>query len=447
MNVIPWMLNCIYFIFLLLVSPILFYRVIFLKKYREGFREKLWGLVPELPPIDSVVIDSSHVGEGESSPKYRKRIWFHAVSVGEMNLLKPILKQIEVQHPDWECVISSTSKTGRELGGKIFPNHIVFYCPLDFSGATNRAMMRIKPDILVLVELELWPNLILSAKKRNIKVAIINGRISDRSYRHYRWIKHITRWLFRKIDLIAVQDETADHYFRSLGALNTEKTGSIKFDGVQMDRNNMKTRELSHLAGLQSSSIVFLAGSTQEPEEEYALNVYRQLHPRFSDLRLIVVPRHSERFDVVAHLLEKSGLPWVRRSMLTTDNPPDSNPIILVDTIGELGAWWGTATLAFVGGSMGSRGGQNMLEPAGYGAVVSFGPNTRNFKDIASKMIRCNAAVVVANENELLLFIEKGVSDIAWRNEMGKNAKSLVLDNLGATSRTIELISLLLKMV
>ncbi|MDO5579682.1 MAG: 3-deoxy-D-manno-octulosonic acid transferase [Planctomycetia bacterium] len=416
------LLNLLYLLFLILASPILLYRIVFLGKYREGFREKWLGSAPILPPSNG------------------KRIWFHAVSVGEMNLLKPILREIDKTHPDWECVISATSKTGMELGKKIFSNHTVFYCPLDFSWSVRRAIKRIKPDLLVLVELELWPNLILTAHKKGIKTAIVNGRISDRSFRRYRKIRFFTRLLLKKVDCVAVQDSFAANYFQALGANRAVQTGSIKFDGVQTDRTNPGTTSLARLAGLDPSEIVFLAGSTQDPEEAYAISCFRSLRDRFKNLRLILVPRHTERFESVAALLRDSGLPWARRSEFETKGTPPKDAILLIDTIGELGGWWGTAKIAFVGGSMGSRGGQNMLEPAAYGAAVSFGPNTKNFRDISSLLLQEKGAIVVHDEKEMCSFVEKCITDKEYATLLGKNAQLLVLRNAGATKLTISLL-------
>ena len=240
-------------------------------------------------------------------------------------------------------------------------------------------------------------------------------------------------------------------------------TGSLKYDGAQTDRHNPRTAALRALAGFAEGDVVFLAGSTQEPEEQFAIDVYRRLsavHPR---LRLVIVPRHPERFDAVAELLESSGLIWQRRSRLggaerdkpspnpsltgrgtkTSREPTGRRPILLVDTVGELGAWWGTATIAFVGGSFGSRGGQNMIEPAAYGAAVSFGPNTRNFRDVVTALLAANAAVVVQDANELEAFVRRCLEEPAYAAALGARAQALVRSQLGATERTIALVEAL----
>lgn len=410
--------------------------MIFLGKYREGAREKYWGLAPKL---DSTIIENNVL-----SDKVKKRIWLHAVSVGEMNLLRPIIRQWSDRSPHYEFVISTTSKTGMELGRKLFSDKIVFYCPLDFSWAVSDALDRIKPDLLVLAELELWPNLILATNKRSIKTAIVNGRISERSFHRYHRIRPVIRYFLNKIDLLAAQDQTATGYFKLLGAEEVITTGAIKFDGVETDRANPRTVALAKLAGIESDEIVFLAGSTQDPEEEMALNVYQELKPNFPLLRLVIVPRHPERFESVAAMLDRSSIAWTRRSHLSEQMTAKAESVLLVDTIGELGAWWGTAAIAFVGGSMGTRGGQNMLEPAAYGAAVCFGPNTKNFHDISTAMLKNESAVVVTNQVEMTAFVRRSLEEPSWAKHLGDNAQALVIQQAGATHKTIDLLEQLL---
>lgn len=425
----PYLLNCCYLIFLLAVSPVLLWRGVVLGKYRKGFGERFFGRAPIL------------------REKTAPRLWFQAVSVGEVNLLKPIFRTILADHPDWELVVSATSQTGYDLAKKTFPDKAVFRCPLDFSWGTNRAMRRIRPDLLVLVELELWPNLIFSARRHKARVAIVNGRISDESVRRYRKIRFFLTRLFRSVDLVLCNSAESNKRFAALGVPATKRamTGSIKFDGVATDRKNPKTETLSALAAIGPDDTVFLAGSTQEPEERLALETFRTLAADHPNLRLILVPRHPERFDAVAGLLNESGLNWVRRSTLVSDKTADPKArILLVDTVGELGAWWGTAHIAFVGGSLGSRGGQNMLEPAGYGAAVSFGPNTKNFREITEAMLRGEAAAVVADGAELTAFVRRCLNEPAFAERLGRGAQNLVFDHCGATKKTVDLLAELL---
>ena len=414
------LLNFIYLFIIAAASPVILWRMIRYGKYREGFAEKFLGLVPRTPNQSGRVI------------------WFHAVSVGEVNLLKPIIPLLKTEL-DIHILISSTSKTGYRLAQKLFSDLTVFYCPLDFSWSVKRALRRLCPDLLVLAELELWPNLLREASKQGIKTAIINGRISDSSFRNYKMIRPLIRPVFKRLDFVAASGKTAADRFLELGVRPDSliETGSIKFDGVQTDRRNPKTTALADLAGIDlQKEIVFLAGSTQDPEEESALGAFRHWSAEFPNLKLILVPRHPERFDTVAKLLDDSGLPWTRRSLLGKGAAPSS--ILLVDTVGELGAWWGTASIAFVGGSFGKRGGQNMLEPAAYGAAVSFGPNTKNFREISERMLRQNAAVVVRNTDELSAFLGKCLRDPQYRNDLGRRALQLVLSQQGACRKTLD---------
>jgi 3-deoxy-D-manno-octulosonic-acid transferase len=308
-------------------------------------------------------------------------------------------------------------------------------------------MRRIRPDLLVLAETELWPNLIRAARKAGAKVAIVNGRLSEHSFRGYCRIRPVVAWLLRQIDLIAVQDDAYAERFRRLGAQpeTVAVTGSMKYDGAQTDRNNPATERLRRLAGFGADDIVFLAGSTQETEEAAALAAFIALKDSWPQLRLVLVPRHPDRFDSVARLLDDSGLPWQRRTALKDGDPAfggegsgSPSRVLLVDTVGELGAWWGTAHIAFVGGSFGSRGGQNMIEPAAYGAAVCFGPNTWNFRDIVAAMLDRQAAAVVRTPEGLTEFVRRCLVEPDLASLLGARARALVLGQLGATERTMD---------
>jgi len=424
---VPYLLNLVYLLLILGTLPWLVWAAIRKGKYRQGYAAKLFGLVPRR--------DSR-----------KTCIWLHAVSVGEVNLLAPLIREIERRRPDWECVVSTTTVTGMALARKKYAQLTVFYCPLDFSWAVRAAVRRIRPDVLVLAELELWPNLIRAARRGGAKVAVINGRLSEPSFRGYRRIRPLVARLMRQIDLVAVQDETYAERFRALGARpeTVHVTGSMKYDGARTDRANPATRRLAELAGFEPGDVVLLAGSTQEPEEAVALDVYRRLCPTWPRLRLVLVPRHPERFEAVARLLDQSGIRWQRRTDLDRRQPDPAARVLLVNVVGELGAWWGTAAIAFVGGSLGNRGGQNMIEPAAYGAAVSFGPNTRNFRDIVAAMLARDAAVVVRDGEELIRFVRRCLEDPEYAAVLGARAKELVLEQLGATERTYQLMASLL---
>jgi 3-deoxy-D-manno-octulosonic-acid transferase len=421
-------LNTVYLFLILAASPWLVWAAIRQGKYREGYAAKLFGLVPQ------------RITE-------RPCIWFHAVSVGEVNLLEKLLARIARDFPQFECVVSTTTKTGFDLARRKYANHLVFYCPLDFTWAVRRALRRIRPQILVLAELELWPNLIGIARRQGVQVAIVNGRLSEASWRGYRRIRPLVAPLLRQLPTIAAQnDEYADR-FRNLGATHqaVHVTGSLKFDGAQTERGNSLSHRLSALAGLADDDIVFLAGSTQEPEEALALQTFRDLRDTYPHLRLILAPRHPQRCGEVAKLLDAAGLRWQKRSQLD-DSPADpAARILLVDTVGELGGWWGTAHIAYVGGSLGRRGGQNMIEPAAYGTAVSFGPNTKNFREVVALLRRNDAAIVVHDGAELTAFVRRCLEQPAWAAQLGHRARQLVLAQRGAVDRTVALLAQLLQ--
>jgi len=422
------LLNVTYLLLILALSPWLAYAAVRRGKYREGYAAKFLGRVPRRPG---------------SAPC----IWFHAVSVGEVNVLQTLLDRVRDEFPQFECVVSTTTKTGFDLARRKYAAHTVFYCPLDFSWAVRTALRRIRPQVLVLAELELWPNLIGIARREGVRVAIVNGRLSENSWRGYRRLRPLVGRLLRQLDLVAAQSDEYAGRFRDLGAFqeSVHVTGSLKFDGAQTDRANRTTQKLGALVGLPEDAIVFLAGSTQEPEEALAIQTFHHLaatHPR---LRLILVPRHPERWGDVARLLDSSGLEWQRRSRLERDGAHPQARVLLVDTVGELGGWWGIARIAFVGGSLGRRGGQNMIEPAAYGAAVSFGPNTRNFREVVSLLVQNQAAVVVQDGAELTAFVRRCLAQPPWADQMGNRARQLVIAQRGAIDRTVDLLGALLE--
>jgi 3-deoxy-D-manno-octulosonic-acid transferase len=426
-----YLLNVIYVLALVLASPWLICSAVRKGKYRDGWRAKLLGDIP--------------VSVGR--PISGMRLWFHAVSVGEVNLIATLLREIRLKHPHWECFVSTTTAAGFALARKKYSELSVFYAPLDFSWAVRRAMRRIRPTMLVLVELELWPNLIRAAKENGAKIAIVNGRLGDKSFRGYRRLRFLVSRVLRQVDLIAAQNDVYAGRFLALGspAERVHITGSLKFDGATTDRNTVATTSLRRLAGFTDGDLIFLAGSTQAPEEALALDTFLSVKEEYPQLKLVIVPRHPHRFDEVATILERSGQAYQRRTHLAI-NPDSRSPrILLVDTVGELAAWWGTATIGFVGGSLGSRGGQNMIEPAAYGVATCFGPNTRNFRDIVQMLLAQDAAVVVKDGEELTRFVRRCLSDRAFAMGLGQRAQQLVCTQIGASASSMALIERLVE--
>jgi 3-deoxy-D-manno-octulosonic-acid transferase len=418
-----YLLDAAYLLALLLASPWLLWRSLRTGRYREGFAAKLLGMVPERTAAGPCV-------------------WLHAVSVGEVNLLGTLLAELAIERPRWQCVVSTTTQTGYALARRRYPELRVFYCPLDFSWAVRRALRRIRPTLLVLAELELWPNLIRLAAESGVKVALINGRLSARSFRGYGRVRWLMRPLLRRLDLIATQNEEYAGRFLALGARpeTVSVTGSMKFDRAQTDREAPAVERLRTLAGFAPDDIVFLAGSTQQPEESLAVDLFRRLSAAHPRLRLVLVPRHPERFQSVAAMLVAAGVRWQRRTELEYGPADKSARVLLIDVVGELGAWWGTARIGFVGGSLSKRGGQNMIEPAAFGVATSFGPNTQNFRDVVAALLSADAAVEVADGGELFDFVRRCLEERDFAASVGRRAQSFVAAQRGATARTLNLL-------
>jgi 3-deoxy-D-manno-octulosonic-acid transferase len=423
----PYLLDAIYLALLLVFSPWLVYKALTTGKYRRGLLRKLLG--------------QAFLCDGDAPCA-----WFHGVSVGEIHLLRQVIARFRQSHPDWECAISTTTDTGFDEACKSFPDLPVFFWPFDFSWAVRRAFRRVNPALVVLAEGELWPNFLIAAKNRGVPVAIINGRLSPRSFRNYKRLGRIARALLKRVNLFAVQTAHYADCFRALGVPpeRVQITGSVKYDGVASDPRNDRTEGLRRLLNIAEGEVTWIAGSTQPPEEEIVLEVYRRAKAQHPSLRLLLVPRQKERFDEVAALLRRSSEPYQRRSELN-GAAADRRAVILVDTIGELSALWGLADVAFVGGSLdGRRGGQNMIEPAAYGAAVVFGPHVWNFHDIANRLIEAEAAIQVSNAVALREAILKLLSDACERQRLGNAAQQLVRGQQGATERTIRCLDQLL---
>jgi 3-deoxy-D-manno-octulosonic-acid transferase len=417
-------LNLLYLAALVIFSPWLLYRWARAGKYREGWREKFLGKAP------------LRIGDEPC-------LWFHAVSVGEVLLLRPLVEEMARRRPNWAIVISTTTSTGLGVARRTYPDLVTFYAPLDFSWATRRAIARIRPTVLSLVELELWPNLIRAAKRSRAKVAIVNARLSSRSFRGYRSLRGALQTTFRHIDAVAAQNAEYAQRFIELGvpSQRVRVTGSVKYDGLECDRNNARTRELRSVLGLAASDLIFVAGSTMEGEEAAVLAAYTAARRQHPGLRLILVPRHAERFDSVADWLEKQGETVLRRSLLTAPERAGvggATPIILIDTIGELAAVWGLADAAFVGGSLiPGRGGQNMIEPAAYGAAVMFGPHTTNFRETVDQLLERDAVRQVADVGELTQCLLEDLDDPESAAARGAAGRNFVLSQNGAAGRTL----------
>ncbi len=429
-------LNVIYLVALVVSLPMIAWRRWRYGKNRRGWASKLWGTV-------SVPTKSS------------RRIWFHAVSVGEVNVLAPLIELIAQQHPQWDVVISTGTETGFDVARAKYSEARVFFCPWDFSWAVRRALATVQPDCLVLTELELWPNLIRSARSRGVRVAIVNGRLSDRSFRRYRTLRFFFAHLVEGFDLIAAQSASIAGRFVELGAIpeRVHPVGNLKFDGALQRVMAAPGDDLPALYGIAADHFVLVAGSTQPEEDLMALEVFLTLGSQLPQLRLVLAPRHPHHVGTIVSELERHGVPYWRRSQAaaetaTRDLPAraaqGTRPIVVVDVLGELASWWRRADVAYVGGSQGARGGQNMMEPAAFGHVVCFGPRTENFRDVVQLFQAADAVRVVHNANELRQLVLWTVENPEQAKQLGRRAQSVVQNNLGAAQSTLHLLESLL---
>jgi len=423
------LLDLAYLAALIFLSPWLAWRAVATGRYRRGLAAKLFGRVA--------------VANRGRQPA----AWFHAVSVGEVHLLGTLVPAFRARHPGWLVVVSSTTDTGLAEARARFADLPVVAWPLDFSWAVGAALDAVRPAIVVLAESELWPNFLAAAKRRGVPVVVVNARMSPRSFRRLSRVAGVARRvLFDKVSGFAVQAEEYTERFRRLGvpAVRLVTTGSIKYDGASGERDTPKSRELARLFACrrdaERGALVWLAGSTHAPEESIILEVFARLRIRFPQLHLILVPRHPDRFEEVARLIERSGLPAARRSRVIT--PLAEMPaVVLLDTVGELGAAWGLADVGFTGGSLdGRRGGQSMIEPAGYGVPCAFGPHVWNFKDAARRLVEVGGAAMVADAAGLEAQLAAWLADAGLRARTGVAARDLVRRQQGATRRTLDVI-------
>lgn len=467
------LLDLLYIFALVLLSPWLAWRALRTGRYRRELAAKLLGRVRI------------------ANPRNKPVVWFHAVSVGEVNLLGTLVPAFQKRHPDWLVVVSSTTDTGLAEARKKFPGLEVIAWPFDFTWAVAAALDAVKPSFVVLTESELWPNFLAAVNKRNVSVVVVNARLSPRSFRRLSWVSGAARrLLYRHITRFAVQEDEYAERLRQLGvpAEKLVTTGSIKYDGAAAlneakvgtlraalglaeapppspvpEGSGVNASENSYAPGSRSSAegsvsllpfrvgepgvdspLVLLAGSTHAPEESLVLGAYARLRERFPHLRLILVPRHPDRFEEVARLVEASGLPFVRRSRV--ESPLAEMPaVVLLDTVGELGAAWGLADVGFTGGSLdGVRGGQSMIEPAGFGVPCVFGPHVWNFRDAAKRLVEAGGAVMVKDATELERELTRLIADAELRVRMGETARELVRRQQGATARTLDVLDSLI---
>jgi 3-deoxy-D-manno-octulosonic-acid transferase len=403
-------------------------------KYAAGF----WQRFGSLPDFDS-----------EGKPV----VWLHAVSVGETNAAKPLVKEILKNFPDYKLVVSTTTKTGQTLAREIFKNDaaLVFYFPFDWSFVVRRALEKINPSIVLIMETELWFNFLREARKSEIKIALVNGRLSEKSFKNYKLIRGFVRRALANLDLALMSGERDAERLIELGcaAEKTFVTGNIKFD-LETGKSDL-TETLRRRFAIDGARQLIVAASTHAPEERWIFESYRILRDKFSAEnapRLLIAPRHPERFAEVAELMQNSGFRFACRSASTSVSDVDAD-LILLDSIGELRAVYEIAEVVFVGGSLIPHGGQNVLEPAAAKKAIVTGFYTMNFADII-KTLSAKEAILqlpILEENEISVNLESVfyelLSDNVKRKALSENAFAVLRENRGACAKTIEKLQLL----
>jgi 3-deoxy-D-manno-octulosonic-acid transferase len=413
---------------LLVLIPHFLFQALAHGKYIDGLRQRFGSV----PPVNGKPI-----------------IWLHCVSVGETQAARPLAQRLRQQFPHHSLVVSTITRTGQNLARDVFRTQAasVFYFPFDWRWSVRRALKAINPDAVLIMETELWPNFLRECKTRQIPVALVNGRISRQSFRRYKLIPFFLRRVLSSLTLAVMQSEMDAERLKMLG-MPKEKlftTGNLKFDAEVADGLTEKTEEIRERFGLHVGAPLILAASTHAPEEEIILQSIKELG-KTNPVRLMLVPRHPERFKEVASLIQQSGLSWARRT--TPPAPTDTSAtVILLDTIGELPATYELAEIVFVGGSIVDKGGHNVLEPAATGAAVVTGAHTHNFHAIVSLMHEAGAIVQLpplegaAASDEIARVFVKLLADHGECSELGHRAKQLVTDNQGAADRTMKLIA------
>ena len=368
------------------------------------------------------------------APGARPRVLVHGVSVGEVMGARALVQRLEEAHPELEVVVSTTTTTGESVARRLFPAHRVVRFPLDLSPVVRRFLARVRPTAVVLVELEVWPNFLRGANRAGVPVAVVNGRITGKSFSHYFLFRHLLPQ-FGRISLFCVQDE---EYARRFEELSRDPrrilvTGNIKADALTIGRREPPA-ELVRLLGGRPGQPVVVAGSTHEPEERWVAEAWRAAAP---GARLVLVPRHPGRAEEVVEALARAGAPAQRLTALRAGEAPDPSRPAVVDTIGDLEGVYGLADLVFVGGSLVPHGGQNMLEPAAQGRPVLYGPHVANFVQEAALLERAGAARRLAGTDELARALGELLADPAARERMAAAGIAATRAQQGATRLTL----------
>lgn len=391
------------------------------------------------------------MGHTEPRPGNEPLVLIHAVSLGEINATRRLVDELTSARPDLHFVVTSTTDTGYSRGLDIYRNHPrvqVIRFPLDFSAAVRRLLDAIRPSLTVLMELEVWPNFMRECTRRRIPVVLVNGRVTEGSFRNYLRAKPFTRPMFAKLSWVCAQERVYAERFIAMGAdaKRVEITGTMKFDTAQVADAIPGSDELAASLGLKLSEPLWVCGSTGPGEEQIVLDIYKRLLTDMPDLRLAIIPRKPERFDEVAQLIRDAGLELVRRSEVLAGKRGfvSHRAVILGDTMGELRKFYSLATVIFVGRTLVDLGkkqhGSDMIEPAALAKPVVVGPYTTNFAEAMNAFRDANAMLEAPDAATLEQHTRKLLRDTKSASEIGQRAQEVVRSQQGASTRHVEAI-------
>ncbi|HEX4319520.1 MAG TPA: 3-deoxy-D-manno-octulosonic acid transferase [Acidobacteriaceae bacterium] len=410
---------------LLLGAPWWLWRMATTEKYREGLRARLGG-VPER-------FAERHLDAAKSKIVSKPVLWLHAVSVGEVLAVSRLVAELNQQLPEFRVLVSTTTRTGQIVARVRFGPERVFYCPLDLPWAVTAYLDALKPAMLVLAETEFWPNLLSGCFRRGIPVAVVNARISDRSWPRYLRLRRLWRPFLSRLSAVLAQSDIDAERLRALGCLpeRVMMSGNLKFD-VRAAGDSEAVRLLGKLRG---GLRLVVAGSTLDGEEAMLLQAWSALLAADPNLGMVLAPRHPERFAAVEELLQRSGFPWRKRSSLR-DAALIPGEIVLLDSIGELASIYSLAAVAFIGGSLVAEGGHNPLEPAQFGVPVVMGEHYANFRSIVEAM-RSQEAIAIASSDRFAEAVASLLRDPEAAAQMGERGRQVFEQQAGATQRTV----------
>jgi 3-deoxy-D-manno-octulosonic-acid transferase len=423
--------TCVSLVAFLALAPYFLYQAARYRKYVSNLRQRL-GYLPLSFNLD-----------GDES------IWIHAVSVGEALTARALAGELKQRYPGLRLFVSTTTIAGQQVAARqITDADALFYFPIDFGFIVRRTLRLVKPRLFVVLETEIWPNLLRRCREQGVRTIVVNGRISNRSYPRYRLVRWFLRRVLADVDRFCMQSDESARRVIDLGAdpARVSVTGNLKFDAVQAaaaaGQDRAGPRVLRYFRVPPSRPVV-VAGSTMKGEEILVLRAFERARAGMDRPLLVIAPRHPERFDEVERLAREEGFRTARRSQLAIDEDPAADVVVL-DTIGELAHLYRLATIVFVGGSLVPTGGHNILEPAAFGKPILFGPHMQNFREIAAAFLEAGAAVQVEDEWRLEEELRSLAADPARCHALGSAARGIMDVNRGAREKTLAAIADLL---